>query len=86
MGNITVAGKSYGERFSINGVQFSFHPAGHVPGSSQIRVENRGEVWVFTGDYKLENDGISTPFEAVPVTHLLPNAPLDSLSLTGKIL
>ena len=66
LGNITVAGKSYGERFSINGVQFSFHPAGHVPGSSQIRVENRGEVWVFTGDYKLENDGISTPFEAVP--------------------
>ena len=65
LGNITVAGKSYGERFSINGVQFSFHPAGHVPGSSQIRVENRGEVWVFTGDYKLENDGISTPFEAV---------------------
>ena len=65
LGGIVVAGKAYGERFKINGVTFSFHPAGHVPGSSQIRVEHRGEVWVFTGDYKLENDGISTPFEPV---------------------
>ena len=65
LGKIVVAGKAYGERFNINGVTFSFHPAGHVPGSSQIRVEHRDEVWVFTGDYKLENDGISTPFEPV---------------------
>ena len=51
--------------FSINGVQFSFHPAGHVLGSAQIRVEYKGEVWVFTGDYKTQIDGISTPFEPV---------------------
>ena len=56
---------AYGEGLSINGVNFSFHPAGHIPGSSQIRVEYKGEVWVFSGDYKIEDDGISTPFETV---------------------
>ena len=65
LGNITVSGKKYNETFSINGVQFSFHPAGHVPGSSQIRAEYKGEVWVFTGDYKTQADGISIPFEPV---------------------
>jgi len=55
----------YGETLAINGVQFSFHPAGHIPGSAQIRVEYQGEVWVFSGDYKLQNDAISTPFEPV---------------------
>jgi putative mRNA 3-end processing factor len=55
----------YGEPIDINGVTFSFHPAGHIPGSAQIRVEYKGEVWVFSGDYKLQNDGISTPFEPV---------------------
>lgn len=50
---------------SINGVQLSFHPAGHIIGSSQVRLEYKGEVWVFTGDYKVENDGISGAFEPV---------------------
>ena len=65
LGNIIVSGKKYKETFIINGVQFSFHPAGHVPGSSQIRAEYKGEVWVFTGDYKTQTDGISTMFEPV---------------------
>tara|TARA_B100000963_G_scaffold325800_1_gene312310 strand:+ start:4962 stop:5960 length:999 start_codon:yes stop_codon:yes gene_type:complete len=65
LGKILVTGKKYGEAFRINGVKFSFHPAGHVPGSSQIRVEHKGEVWVFTGDYKTQVDGISTPFELI---------------------
>lgn len=56
----------YGEAVNINGVEFSFHPAGHIPGSAQIRVEYKGEVWVFSGDYKLGADGISAPFEPVP--------------------
>lgn len=55
----------YGELLNINGVRFSFHPAGHIPGSAQIRVEYQGEVWVFSGDYKLEIDNISTPFEPI---------------------
>lgn len=65
LGDINVAGVDYNESFVINNVKFSFHPAGHVPGSSQIRVEHRGEVFVFTGDYKTESDGISTPYEPV---------------------
>lgn len=60
-----IEGVDYGQSITINGVDFSFHPAGHIPGSSQIRVEYKGEVWVFSGDYKLENDNISTPFEPI---------------------
>lgn len=65
IGDIEVAGKEWGESFSINNVKFSFHPAGHIIGSSQIRVEHKGEVWVFTGDYKTEDDGVAVPFEPV---------------------
>ncbi len=54
-----------GERTVINGVSFSFHDAGHIPGSVQVRVEHRGEVWVATGDFKRQADGISAPFEPV---------------------
>lgn len=65
LGEIDVMGKAYGESFTINTVKFSLHPAGHVIGSSQIRVEHQGEVWVFTGDYKDEADGVCTPYEPV---------------------
>jgi putative mRNA 3-end processing factor len=65
LGDINVNGVAHGESFNINNVNFSFHPAGHIPGSCQIRVEHKGEVWVFTGDYKTENDGISTPYEPI---------------------
>lgn len=65
LGDISVSGRNYGETFSINNVKFSFHPAGHIVGSSQIRVEHQGQVWVFTGDYKLEDDGLSTSYEVV---------------------
>ena len=53
------------ETIFMNGVQVSFHPAGHVIGSSQIRVEWNGEVWVVSGDYKIVDDGISGVFEPV---------------------
>ncbi|MFD2563866.1 ligase-associated DNA damage response exonuclease [Aquimarina rubra] len=65
LGDIKVSGKEYGETFIINNVKFSFHPAGHIIGSSQIRVEHNDEIWVFTGDYKIEDDGISVPYEPV---------------------
>ncbi|MFC6267673.1 ligase-associated DNA damage response exonuclease [Frigoriflavimonas asaccharolytica] len=55
----------YNEPLMINGVKVSFHPAGHIVGSSQIRMEYKGYVTVFTGDYKVQDDGISTPFELV---------------------
>ncbi|HCC56156.1 MAG TPA: ligase-associated DNA damage response exonuclease [Solibacterales bacterium] len=56
---------SYGEAVVHNGVRVSLHPAGHILGSSQIRLEYRGEVWVVSGDYKLDPDPTCTPFEAV---------------------
>ncbi len=56
----------WNEPVMMNGVKISLHPAGHIIGSSQIRVEYGGEVWVVSGDYKTENDGISGAFEAVP--------------------
>lgn len=64
--DIAIEGIEYGEIRKINGVSFSFHPAGHIIGSAQIRVEYKGEIWVVSGDYKLEDDGFSTAFESVP--------------------
>jgi putative mRNA 3-end processing factor len=55
----------WGQSITINGVKISMHPAGHIIGSSQIRLEHNGEVWVFSGDYKTENDGISGAFEPI---------------------
>lgn len=49
----------------MNGVRVSLHPAGHMIGSSQVRVEYNGEVWVVSGDYKLEDDGLSGRFEPI---------------------
>lgn len=65
LGDISVTGKDWGETFTINGVTFSLHPAGHIIGSAQVRVEYKGEIWVFTGDYKTEDDGLSVPFEPI---------------------
>lgn len=55
----------YNKQVTINGVKLSLFPAGHVIGSSQIRLEYKGEVCVVSGDYKVEYDGISTAFEPV---------------------
>ena len=41
------------------------HPAGHIIGSAQIRLEYKGYVSVISGDYKVQDDGLSTPFELV---------------------
>lgn len=65
LGNIALDGIAYGETRRIGDVTVSFHPAGHVPGSAQIRIEQRGEVWVVSGDYKTTADGVSEPFEPV---------------------
>lgn len=63
--DISLQTVDYGDVFVINGVKFSLHPAGHILGSAQVRVEYKGEVWVVSGDYKLENDHFSAPFEPV---------------------
>lgn len=56
---------AYGEAIEHRGVRVSLHPAGHVLGSAQVRLEHGGRVWVASGDYKLEDDGTCAPFEAV---------------------
>ena len=63
--DITLQTVDYKESIDINGVKVSFHPAGHIWGSCQIRVSYKDEVWVVSGDYKLENDGFSDAFEPV---------------------
>ncbi|RZK49292.1 MAG: ligase-associated DNA damage response exonuclease [Pedobacter sp.] len=62
---IQVQGIGYGEKININGVEVSFHPAGHIIGSAQIRMAYKGRICVVSGDYKLQDDGLSTPFEVV---------------------
>ena len=55
----------YGDTRVINGVTVSFHPAGHILGSAQIRLEYQGEVWVVSGDYKTDPDPTCAPWEPV---------------------
>lgn len=62
---ISVLSFNYGEVFYIGDVQISFHPAGHILGSSQVRLEYDGEVWVASGDYKREADPTCEAFESV---------------------
>ena len=63
---ITLQTLGYGEAIEHHGVRLSLHPAGHVLGSAQLRLEWQGRVWVASGDYKLEDDGTCAPFEPVP--------------------
>ncbi len=55
---------AYGERRRIGEVTVSLHPAGHMLGSAQVRIEGRDGVWVLSGDYKREPDPTCAPFEA----------------------
>lgn len=60
-----VATLNYGEAITLGDTTVSLHPAGHILGSAQVRVERRGEVWVVTGDYKTTPDVTCAPFEPV---------------------
>jgi len=55
----------YRKQLNFNKVLVSFHPAGHMLGSAQIRVEHNNEVWVISGDYKRQDDPTCEPFELV---------------------
>lgn len=61
----TIRGAEYGEKIALNGTTVSLHPAGHILGSSQVRIEHRGEVCVVSGDYKTDPDPTCTAFEPV---------------------
>ena len=63
--HINVSQHGYRETFQIGNVRLSFHSAGHILGSCQVRLEYGGEVWVASGDYKREPDPTCEPFEPV---------------------
>ena len=67
-------GLIWGEGYRFGGVTVSLHPAGHVAGSAQIRVDDGQEVWVVTGDYKRDPDPSCEPFEIVPCDVLITEA------------
>jgi putative mRNA 3-end processing factor len=62
---------NYGEAIVMNGVKVSLHPSCHVFGSAQVKVEREGEIWVVSGDYKLEDDGLCRPFEVIRCHHFI---------------
>jgi putative mRNA 3-end processing factor len=61
----TIEHLPYGETTTLGEVRVSFHPAGHVLGSAQIRLESSAGVWVVAGDYKRVADPTADPFEVV---------------------
>jgi len=65
LGEIDVQEVEWNETILMGGVKISLHPAGHIVGSSQVRIQSKSEVWVVSGDYKTENDGLSSAFEPI---------------------
>jgi putative mRNA 3-end processing factor len=73
LGAISLQGLAYGEAVVVNGVRISLHPAGHVLGSAQVRLEHGGRVWVASGDYfasgsswdAADHNATCAPFEPV---------------------
>ncbi|RYZ54904.1 MAG: ligase-associated DNA damage response exonuclease [Proteobacteria bacterium] len=62
---------AYRQEFFLGDVKISFHPAGHILGSAQIRLECDGEVWVVSGDYKRDYDPTCEAFEVVPCDYFI---------------
>jgi putative mRNA 3-end processing factor len=67
LGDITLQSLAYGDVVEQRGVRISLHPAGHVLGSAQVRVEHGGQVWVASGDFFVSGAGddnaTCVPFE-----------------------
>ncbi len=70
----TIETAAYGKAVDVNGVRVSFHPAGHILGSAQVRVEHKGEIWAISGDYKLTPDPTCAPFETVKCHFMITEA------------
>lgn len=71
LGNISLETLDYDKAIEMNGVKISLHPAGHVIGSAQVRLEYKAETWVISGDYKIKPDHYTVPFEPVKCTHFV---------------
>jgi len=69
--NINIKTFDYGEEFKINGIRISFHPAGHILGSSQIKFIFAEEKWLITGDFKLQKDETCKEYEVVKTDYLI---------------
>jgi putative mRNA 3-end processing factor len=65
LGEVDLQTLPYGQAIDHHGVKLSLHPAGHVLGSAQVRLEHGGQVWVASGDYKVAPDATCDPFEPV---------------------
>lgn len=71
---VRIRSLAYGRKERIGDCWISFHPAGHIRGSAQVRVERGSAVWVVTGDYKRDPDSTCEPFEPVPCETLITEA------------
>jgi len=71
---VPITGVPYGDRVRLGNAEVSFHPAGHVLGSAQVRIEAGGSVWVVTGDYKRQPDPTCAPFESLRADGLVTEA------------
>lgn len=69
-----ISSMPYGQTRVLDGVKISFHPAGHILGSAQVRVEYKGEVWIVSGDFKLTPDPTCAPFEPVKCNFFITEA------------
>jgi putative mRNA 3-end processing factor len=85
----TIEALSYGQRLGLGAATISFHPAGHVLGSAQVRVETSGGIWVISGDYKRAADPTCNPFEVVPcdtfITESTFGLPIYRWDATGSV-
>jgi putative mRNA 3-end processing factor len=92
--DVAIEGLDYGAPRRFGATTVSFHPAGHILGSAQIRLEAAGAVWVVSGDYKRAPDPTCAPFEVVPcdvfVTEATFALPIyrweETASVVGEIL
>lgn len=72
--DIDACGLDWGRPVTLGGARVSLHPAGHILGSAQVRIEAGGETWVVTGDFKRDPDPTCEPFEVVPCDTLVTEA------------
>jgi putative mRNA 3-end processing factor len=68
---VVIEGIEYGNRVMLGPVQLSLHPAGHILGSAQVRLEHRGQVCVVSGDYKTTRSSTAEPFEPLRCHHFV---------------
>jgi putative mRNA 3-end processing factor len=82
--SIQVRGVPYGQAFTLGKARVSFHSAGHILGSCQVRVEHDDEVWVASGDYKRDHDPSCDPFEKVECDTFITEATFGTPKFTWE--